>query len=409
MNDIPRSSPFHELAKQATMQPQEQLAELKKGEARLFIGVPKEITYQENRVPLTPSAVQLLVNNGHEVLIEAGAGINANFLDNQYSEAGAKIVYSSDEVYKAEIILKVDPPTKEEIQKLSSNQLLISALQMANANDSYFKMLMNKKVTAVAYEFLKDSSGAFSVIRSMSEIAGNTAILIGAEYLSSVNGGKGEMLGGVSGIPPTEVVIIGAGTVGEYACKTALGLGATVKVFDNSIAHLRRLQNNLGRQIFTSVIQPNILEKALIQADLAIGALRAEDGRSPTVVSEEMVSKMKGNSVIVDVSIDQGGVFETSEVTNHTKPIFRKHDVIHYCVPNITSRVSRTASYALSNIFTPMLLNISKSGGVQNYIWERNPIRHGIYIYKGIMVNKAISNRFSLPHKDLDLLIGAHF
>ncbi len=407
MNDKPKS-PFQELAKQASLQPQEQLLELKKGHLKLSIGVPKEITYQENRVPLTPSSVNLLVNNGHEIAIESGAGKNANFLDKQYSEAGAKIVYSKEEVYKAEIILKIDPPTKEEIDLMFAGQYLFSAIQMTNLSETYIKQLVNKKVTAIAYEFLKDQDDTLSIIRSMSEIAGSSAVLIGAEYLSNTRGGKGELLGGISGIPPTEVVIIGAGTVGEYAARTAVGLGANVKVFDNSLAKLRRLQNNLGMRVFTSILQPNIMSKALVAADLAIGALRSDEGRSPSVVSEDMVRNMKPGAVIVDVSIDQGGVFETSEITTHTNPTFIKHDVIHYCVPNIPSRVARTASYALSNIFSPIMLDIAEVGGFKNYFWESSIIRNGVYVYKGNLVKRHIGERFNMKFKDIDLLIGAH-
>ncbi len=410
MADIIKS-PFHELAKQASMQPQEQLLELKKGDERLYIGIPKEITYQENRVPLTPAAVQLMVNNGHEIVMESNSGKNANFFDKDYSDAGAKIVYDKEQVYKADIIIKVDPPTKEEIAMMKKDQLLISALQITNLSETYLKQLIQKKVTAIGFEYMRDSQGTLSVIQTMSEIAGSTSILIGAEYLSNTGGGKGELLGGVAGIPPSEVVIIGAGTVGEYAARTAIGLGAVVKVFDNSPARLRRLQNNLNQRVYTSIIVPNILAKALKSADLAIGSLRNEDGRrNPTVVSEEMVAQMKPNSVIVDISIDQGGCFETSEVTNHTNPIFRKHDVIHYCVPNIPSRVSRTASYALSNILTPILLGISEAHGLRNYLqWDNLAMRQGVYIYKGALVKRSLGERFKLDFKDIDFIIGANF
>lgn len=403
-------SPFHQLAKEATMQPQEQLLELKKGDEKLYIGIPKEITYQENRVPLTPAAVELLINNGHEIVIESNSGKNANFFDKDYSDAGAKIAYDKEQVYKADIIVKVDPPTKEEIAMMKKDQLLISALQIANISETYLKQLIQKKVTAIGFEYMKDSQGVLSVTQTMSEIAGSTSVLVAAEYLSNTGGGKGELLGGVAGIPPTEVVIIGAGTVGEYAARTAIGLGAIVKVFDNSPARLRRLQNCIGQRLYTSIIVPNILAKALSRADVAIGSLRNEDGRSPTIVTEEMVSQMKPNSVIVDISIDQGGCFETSEVTNHTNPIFRKHDVIHYCVPNIASRVSRTASYALSNILTPILLGISEAKGLRNYLqWDNFAMRHGIYIYKGVLVKQSLGKRFKLDNKDIDLLIGANF
>jgi alanine dehydrogenase len=202
-------------------------------------------------------------------------------------------------------------------------------------------------------------------------------------------------------------VIIGAGTVGEYAARAALGLGATVKVFDNSVYRLRRLQGSLGVRVFTSIIQPKVLGKHLKTADVAIGALRTTGGRTPCVVTEEMVSEMKVGAVVIDVSIDQGGCFETSKVTNHTQPVFRKHGVIHYCVPNIASRVSRTASYALSTIFAPILLNIGEEGGLQNMLRVNSGVRHGVYLYQGILTNKYLGDSFNLPSKDIDLFLSA--
>ncbi|HLP33945.1 MAG TPA: alanine dehydrogenase [Bacteroidia bacterium] len=399
---------FKELAKKASMQPQEALLEINKSNKSLHIGVPKEITYEEKRVALTPSSVQLLVSNGHEVTLETKAGEAAHFTDSEYSEAGAKIAYSVTDVYKSDIIVKVDPPTEEEIRLMRPEQLIFSAIQQTTLRDTYIKCLMQKKVTAVAFEYMRDDAFTIPIVRSMSEIAGTTSILIASEYLSSANGGKGEMLGGVTGIPPSEVVIIGAGTVGEFAAMAALGLGASVKVFDKSTNKLRRLQTNVGARVSTSLLHPKILEKALHNADVAVGALRSDDGRSPSVVTEQMVMKMKAGSVIIDVSIDQGGCFETSELTNHTNPIFTKHDVIHYCVPNIPSRVARTASYALSNILTPVLLGIADEGGFQNYIWDKAGLRNGVYIYKGNLTNRNIGQRLHIPDKDIDLLIAAH-
>jgi alanine dehydrogenase len=289
---------------------------------------------------------------------------------------------------------------------MKTGQTLISALQVTSMKEEYIKALIAKKITAIAFENLRDEGGILTIVRSMSEIVGTTSIHIAGELLSTHNG-KGLMLGGVTGIPPTEIVIIGAGTVGEYAARTALALGADVKVFDNSVYHLRRLQNNIGTRLFTSVLQPVVLMKALSKCDVAIGAMRAKEGRSPCIVSEDMVSQMKADSVIIDVSIDQGGCFETSHVTNHTKPVFRKHDVIHYCVPNIASRVARTASYALTNIFTPILLDIGEAGGIKNMLWEKSGVRNGVYIYNGHITNKYISTTFNLPLKDLDLLVAA--
>jgi alanine dehydrogenase len=395
------------LTKGALM-PQEEMLEVARKKGSLSIGIPKEITFQENRVSLVPDDVGLLVNHGHHVIVETGAGKNANFQDNDYSEAGAKIAYTAEEVYKeAEIIIKVAPPSLEEIDLMQPKQALFSTLQLPAQPENFIRKLINKKVTALAFEWIKDEDGVFPVIRSMGEIAGGTSILIAAEYLSNVNNGQGAILGGISGVSPTEVVIIGAGTVGEYAARAALGLGATVKVFDNSVYRLRRLQSDIGTRIFTSIIQPKVIAKHLRTADVAIGALRASDGRTPCVVTENMVSEMKVGSVIIDVSIDQGGCFETSKVTNHTNPVFRKHGVIHYCVPNIASRVSRTASYALSTIFAPTLINMGEEGGLTNLIRQSHGVRNGVYIYNGILTNKYLGDLFNLPSKDIDLLVAA--
>jgi alanine dehydrogenase len=399
---------FSDVAKQAMMQPQESMLEVKNKKNKLYIGIPKEVSFQENRIALTPLSVALLINNGHEVMLESNAGQAAKFSDKDYSEQGAKIVYDTKTVYEANIIIKIAPPTLEEIALMRPHQILISALQLSTLQADCLHALMLKKVTALCFEHLRDEGGSLSVVRAMSEIVGATSILIAAEYLSNIFDGKGLMLGGITGVPPTEIVILGAGTVGEYAARTAISLGAEVKVFDPSIYKLRRLQNNIGSRVFTSVVQPIVLEKAITTCDVAIGAMRAEDGRSPCIVSESTVSRMKPNSVIIDVSIDQGGCFETSEVTNHTHPVFRKYDVIHYCVPNIASRVARTATYSLTNIFTPILLDIGEQGGLKNVIWQKSGVRSSVYIYEGHLTSKYIGERFGIPCKDLDLLIVSH-
>jgi alanine dehydrogenase len=395
------------IAATAAGMPLEAMLEIKKKHKQLFIGIPKETSFQENRIPLIPESVSVLVNNGNEVWIEAGAGAAAKIEDSDFSEVGAQIVYSPEEVYKADIILKVAPPSKEELNYIKPRQFLISILQMSMQNADYIRALSAKKITAIGYEFIHEESGIYPIIQAMSEIVGSSSILIAAEYLSNTFNGKGELLGGVAGIPPTVVVIIGAGTVGEYAARTALGLGATVKVFDNSIYRLRRLQNRLGTRIFTSIITPYILLKELKSADVAIGALRSNEGRTPVVVTEEMVSEMRVGSVIVDVSIDQGGCFETSEVTNHLKPIFKKYGVVHYCVPNIASRVSRTASTALSNIFSQIFLSAAEEGGIDEVIWKSRSVRTGVYMYNGSITNRYIAETCKLPYKDLDLLRAA--
>lgn len=387
--------------------PQEEMLEVARKKGKLFIGIPKEIAFQETRVPLVPDAVALLVARGHHIVIESNAGKAANFEDSDYSEAGAEIVYSAADVYKADVIFKIAPPTLEEIELMQHKQTLFSALQLPVQPQDFLKKLISKKLNTVAFDLILDEAGIFPVIRAMGEIAGGASILIAAELLSNVNNGVGSILGGISGISPTEVVIIGAGTVGEFAARAAIGLGATVKIFDNSTSRLRRLQSQLGTRVFTSVIVPKVLEKHLKTADVAIGALRASKGRTPCVVTEGMVSEMKTGSVIIDVSIDQGGVFETSEITNHTNPVFRKHGVIHYCVPNINSRVARTASYALSNIFSQVIVNMGDEGGFDGIMRKDAGLRNGVYIYNGILTNEFLGEKFNLPFKDINLLMAA--
>ncbi len=388
------------------LMPKEEMLEVKPNFKQLQIGIPKESSFQENRVSLTPDSVGLLVANGHSIIIEKGAGEAANFSDKQYADKGADIVYSKDDVFKALFILKIEPPTKSELELMHKGQVLISAVQMSTQTAEYFQTLNKKIITAFGFEFIKDKQDKLPIVRSMSEIAGSTSLLIAGEYLSNVNNGKGLMLGGISGIIPTNVVVIGAGTVGEYACRTAMGLGSSVIVFDNSVSKLRRLQNNINQRVSTSSIQPKALMKALRRADVVISALRIGDGRVPCIVSEEMVQQMKKGAVVIDVSIDQGGSFETSEVTTHKKPTFIKHDVVHYCVPNIASRVSRTASMAISNILTPILLRISEEGGVENTIRKHECLRNGIYAYKGSNTNEVLSRNFKIPFKDLELIMA---
>jgi alanine dehydrogenase len=395
------------LTKSALM-PQEAMLEVSRKKGKLFIGIPKETSFQENRIPLAPEAVALLVNNGHQVIVETNAGKGANFQDNDFSEAGAEIAYTTAEVYKADIILKIAPPTLEEIDLMQNKQVLFSSIQFSLQSDKYLRALMAKKINAVAVDWMKDESGKFPVVRAMGEIAGNASILVAAEYLSNINNGMGTILGGVTGISPSEVVIIGAGTVGEFAARAAIGLGAMVKVFDNSVSKLRRLQITVGARIFTSTIIPKVLAKHLRSADVVIGALRSSTGgRAPIVVTEEMVSEMKVGAVIVDVSIDHGGIFETSKVTNHTQPVFRKHGVLHYCVPNIPSRVARTASYAFSNIYSNVVISMGDEGGFENMIRRTAGARHGVYIYNGVLTNEFLSETFKIPFKDINLLMAA--
>jgi len=399
---------FEALAK-TSLSPQEQLVAVKRAKKSFFIGLPREISLQENRISLTPDAVALLVNHGHEVWVETKAGEGSKFSDKQYSDAGARIVYSPLEVYKAEIILKIEPPTLEEIDYFRPGQALISALQLGHLAQEYIAALNRKKVTALAYEFIEDKVGGIPIVRALSEIAGSAVILIAAEYLSTTKNGKGIILGGITGVPPTKVVIMGAGTAAEYAARAALSLGCEVQVFDNHLYKLRRLKHTLGNQVYTSTIDTVGLSESLKSTDVLIGALRAEKGRARHVVSEEMVSQMKPNSLIIDLSIDQGGCVATSEITTHDKPVFRKYDVIHYCVPNVASRVAHTATTALSNIFTPTILRAAEEGGVEEMIFTHKWFMKGVYTYKGSVTNETIARKFGVKHKSIELLLAARF
>ncbi|MFD2037134.1 alanine dehydrogenase [Belliella marina] len=389
--------------------PKEASSKVKKSKGNFNIGIPKEIDDQERRVLLTPEAVRLLTNNGLRVVVESEAGKQSKFTDQEYSDAGAKVVYSSKEAFETEVILKVEPPTIEEIQHMLPGSCLISALQIGRQNADYIHALNAKRITAVSFENLEDKVGGMPVVRAMSEIAGSTVMLIASEYLSSVNEGKGLIMGGITGVPPTQVVIIGAGTVAEYAARTALGLGANIKVFDNHIYKLRRVKQLLGQQVFTSTIDNITLAQALREADVVIGALRAEKGRNKIVVTEEMVAAMMPGSVVIDVSIDQGGCIETAQMTSHSKPTYLKHDIIHYCVPNIASRVSRTASVALSNIFTPILLQMSDLKGAEEMIFNYKWFMKGVYTYRGSLTNAHLARKFLMTHKELQLLLAARY
>jgi alanine dehydrogenase len=383
--------------------PQEEKLEVGRQPSDLFIGMPKETSFQERRICLTPDAVSSLVAHGHRILMEAGAGLTASYTDKEYSDAGAEITHDTKKVFGCPVILKVEPPTVKEIEMMNFETLLISALQLKTQRKEFFDALAVKRITALAFEFIKDEDGSYPAVKSLSEIAGTASILIAAELMISQKLGKGLLFGNITGVPPTEVVILGAGTVAEFAAKTAIGLGASVKVFDNSITKLRRLQNNLNQRIFTSTIQEKAVLKALMRCDVAIGAMRGKD-RTPIIVSETMVERMKRGAVIIDVCIDTGGCFETSDVTTHEKPTFVKHNVTHYCVPNIPSRYSKTASLSISNIISPFLLQMADDGGIESAIRCNAGLKHGIYFYHGRLTSRSIAEWFTLDYTDINLI-----
>ena len=399
------SKPF--VSPSFTYETLEETLDIKPKGAELLIGIPRENSFNENRIALTPEAVGVMIANGHQVVVETKAGDGASYTDNDYSEAGAKIAYDKKEVFECDILVKSAPVSESECELLKPNQYIISPIHLAVMKREILQKMMDKKITALSFENLKDDTGHNPIVRSMSEIAGSAVMLIAGQYLSKTNNGKGVLVGGISGIPPTKVIIIGAGIVGEYAARTALAMGASVKVFDNSIYRLKRLQNNIGVRMWTSVLEPKILAKQLKTCDVAVGALSGAAGRTPIVVTEETVSNMRPGSVIVDVSIDHGGCFETSKVTSHEKPVFTKYDVIHYCVPNIPSGFARTASQAISNVLMPLMLETGEDGGIDHIVWHKINIRSGIYLYKGSLTNFYLSERFDLKFTDLNLLIAS--
>lgn len=372
----------------------------------IAIGILKENTLNEHRVPIVPNSVRTLAGYGHKVIVESGAGDRSSYSDNDFSEAGATIAFDSKRVFdECDIIVKSAPPSFEELDSFKEKQILISPIHLPLLTKEYLIKLKEKKVISIAMEYLKSESGSFPVVRVLSEMAGLGAVLTAAELLSNTKGGRGVLLGGISGVPPAKIVILGAGIVAEYATRIALGLGASVRIFDNDIYKIMRLQKHVGRQLHTSTINPVYLGYQLTSADVVIGAIHAKSGRTPIIVTEEMVSKMKAGSVIVDVSIDQGGCVETSEVTTHSNPTFTKHDVIHYCVPNIASKVSRTASIAVSNILTPILLQIGKYNNINQVLFNNSGIKHGVYTYKGCLTNEYLARRFEQKYTSLSLLL----
>ncbi len=385
--------------------PLEETLEIIPKKEQIFIGIPREDNFPENRVPLTPSAVSVLINNGHEVWIEHNAGEKSFYFDNDYSEAGAKICYDKESLYKANIIIKAAPIGDDEIAFMQPKQIVIAPMHMPGLTIERMELLKQKKIIAIDSGGIKDQAGYYPIVRGMSEIAGVFAVSTAAQLLTNNASGKGVLLGGLSGVPPCQIVILGAGTVGENAARTAIGLGALVKIFDNNLYKLARVQRNLGQHIFTSVMDPVLLADELMTTDVLIGALKPHKGSTPVVVSEEMVANMKAGSVIIDVSIDCGGCVETSEATTHEKPTFKKYDVTHYCVPNIPSAVSRTASQCLSNIIMPMMLDFGKYGGFESLINNQTGFRNAVYTYNGFITNEHLANKLHLKYTSLNLLL----
>jgi alanine dehydrogenase len=387
--------------------PKEEHLETAVKNKRISIGIPSDNKEDEKRVALTPESVNLLVESDNEVIIQKGAGLGANYTDKDYSENGAIISDSPARVYGSDVVIKVAPFTEEETEYLKGNQVVMSYLNILKLNEETLGKLIRKKVTAIAFEKIRDENGVMPVVESMSEICGITSLLIASEYLGNTHGGKGVMLGGITGVTPTEVVIIGANTAGEYAARAAIGLGSTVKIFDNSLHKLRRFQNLLGQRLQTSVFHPQVLLKALKSADVLIGAIELEDLRPWYYITEDMVRTMKKGAVVIDLSIDRGGCIETTECRAMHNPVYEKHGVVHFSAWNLPSRVARTASIALSNVFTPLLQDLADAGGITQLLKYNQGVRNGAYLYNGMLTNDTLGQKFGIISKDLDLLISA--
>lgn len=376
--------------------------------AKLVIGVPRERDMDEHRILLNPAAVQVLVKNGNEILIESGAGLLAGWEDKEYASAGASISSDANSIFQCDIIAKVAPPNKKEIAMMKGNQTLISALQLRTRDRDFFKALADKKITGIALEEIRDSYDQSALRIAMSEIAGQQAARLGASLLAEGLSGKrkGKLMGGVPGVAPASVLVIGAGVAGMAAVRLSRGMGAEVVLLDQSISKLRYATEQMGGGLVTELIQESVLKNRLQHVDVVIGALSPIEGRTPMVVTEAMVELMPAGSVIIDISIDSGGCFETSEITSHGEPTFVVHDVLHYCVPNMNSAVGNTSSIAMSNIVGPMLLQLSGNGGVKESLHFDLNIRAGLYLYGGLLTKRHLGEHFDLPYSSDDLLFG---
>lgn len=405
MNDKGKNGNF-DFGNSALM-PKEELLETAVRHRKISIGIPSDKKNDEKRVALTPEAVNLLVESDNEVIVQKGAGAGANYSDKDYSENGAILSDSPARVYSADAVIKIAPFSMQEVEYLKGNQIVMSFLNVLTLNEETLARLVRKKVTAIALEKIRDNNGQMPVVESMSEISGVTSLLIASDYLSNHHGGKGVLLGGITGVTPTEVVILGANTAGEYAARAALGLGSVVKIFDKSLYNLRRFQNLVGQRLQTSVFHPQVLKKALRSADVLIGAIELEDLRSRYFITEEMIKTMKKGSVVIDLSIDRGGCIETTECRALRDPVYEKFGVIHFSAWNLPSRVARTASIALSNIFNPLFQNITEAGGITQLLKNDRGLRNGVYLFNGMLTDETLGQKFGIISKDLDLMISA--
>lgn len=369
------------------------------------IGIPKEIDENEMRVALTPEVVSYLVEEGYEVFVEENAGVLSGFADIDYAEVGAEIT-NNHSVYKCNILFKILPPSLDEIYMMNENSVLFSSLSIYEKEPQYFHALLSKRITALAYELIKDKDGCHPFLQSISEVTGISLSLIASEYLSHPKYGKGILLGGVTGLCPAEVVIIGTGTVAQYAVPVFQSMGVSVKVFDYCLSRLRKFKQRVSSNIYTGNINDSEFREAIKSADVVIAALYSEEYFSPCVLTEEMVQQMEPGSLIIDVSIDQGGCVETSHQTTLKSPVFRKYDVTHYCVPNIAARFPKSASIAISKNILAVLQELAKLREIRSLFNNDPNIQDAIYTYGGMMTNMHISNRLGVPYNNLKFLFN---
>lgn len=385
----------------------ELLLKVEEQKVSLAIGVPKEDQKVEKRLALTPETVSLLTEVGYRVLLESGAGLCINYSDRYYADSGAEIIDSKPEVFQADIILKIAPPTYDEVAMMKPRSSVFSFLQLHQISSDTLGLMAEKRINALAYELICDDSGTSPFITTISEIEGACSISVASELLSNAHGGKGILLGGIPGISPTEVVIIGAGVAGTVAARAALSLGAAVKVFDNDVNKLRRIQQSLGRMIFTSTLQPNVLRNVFRSADVVIGAMQYVNKTHFYRISSDLISEMKKGALIIDLRMSQGGCFETTMeacLPNHPN-VFERFGILHFCELNLSSRVARTASIALSNIFISMFTAMSDCGGVGQFARFDRGFSAGFYMFSGKMVNSYVANHFNLPVNDIGLFL----
>lgn len=382
---------------------QEEMLLISPQKKKLSIGIPKEDFKNERRISFTPNTVQFLTNNGIKVYIEAGAGLSSGYSDLEFSESGGTILDQQVAVFKSDVIVKISPPTIQQISYLEKNQILISSLNLKTLDRTYFELLAGKRITAIALEYINDEFGTLPFVHFMSEIAGRVAVNIASNFLMQKHG---TLLGGTGGTKPSEIVIIGAGDVARSTVKFALETGALVKVYDQSISRLKALEEHIPGNVYCSILNDSTLMADLSNADVVIAALSNQDVGAQYVVSEELITNLKKNSIVIDLSIDQGACFETSKVTSFEKPTFVKHGITHYGIPNIPSTVPRTASDVLGNIYLQLFSNFQNYFNINHFLKNDSNFRNGLYFYNGVLVNKHIGELYDLPNQDLDLIIA---